>query len=136
MSVRKVFLLAVGLVLAGCSSERIYEGYPIRYWRQQLKKSDYMARWRACSAFNAIGREGKDAIPDLIPCLHDEHHLVRQEAALALAKMGADAKPAVPDLVELLKDPIAQVRQAASSSLEHIDYPAWYEATRAQRTEE
>jgi HEAT repeat protein len=134
---KKLLIIIIGLVLVGgCSSEPMYEGYPLHHWREQLKKNDYMARWRACGAFGRFGPQGKDAIPDIIACLHDEHHLVRQEASNALARMGPDAKPAVPDLVALLKDPITQVRQAASAALEHIDYPTWYEATRAHRAED
>jgi HEAT repeat protein len=87
-----------------------------------------MARYRACLAINIIGYPGKDAVPELIHCLHDYHYMVRQMAALALSKMNADGKPAVKDLTELLQDPNTHVRNAAIEALKRIDYAAWSDA--------
>jgi HEAT repeat protein len=120
-----LLLFGLCLVLSGCADEPLFEGRPVAHWRQQLKKPDYMARWRACHAFNFFGHSGKEAIPDLIECLHDNEHLVRFEAASALGTMGEEARAAVPDLVPMLKDGQRYVRDAASAALKKIDPATW-----------
>src|SRR5262249_40862861 len=108
---KRLLLLTFATVLAGCSPEPTHEGFPISYWRRELKKSDYMTRWHACNVFTSMGRKGKEAIPDLVICLKDDHQEVRQQAAMALGRMQADAKEAVPAILELLHDPAPIVRE-------------------------
>jgi HEAT repeat protein len=104
------------------------EGYPLSYWRQQLKKGDGMTRWRAVRAINLMGAKAKEMIPELRQCLKDREHEVRRESIMALANMGQDGKVAVAEIRELLKDPVPIVRQTAGIGLRSLDPEAWQDA--------
>jgi HEAT repeat protein len=120
---RLVLVAGITLMLLGCGSEPTFEGRPVRYWKQQLKSNDYMARHRACTMLYTAGSPHADeAVPDLITCLHDPEFLVRIEAAKALGRLDpAVSRLAVPDLIQQLQDPHPGVRLTATEVLQKLD---------------
>jgi HEAT repeat protein len=125
---KKCFLAGLLLLASGCTPEPLYEGRPLRYWKQELKSNSPTARYRAASSLADVGPKAKVAIPELIDCLHDDEFRIVFAAAKALGNIGPDAKEAVPALTELRNHKIRNVRDVAEQALEKIDT----EATRSR----
>ena len=109
---------------------------------------DYYFNERGAAGFRALGREAKDALPELVRLLHDmnttyaaasamskigpesvailregltnQHEWTRDASARALADAGSNAWVAVPDLVACLKDKTSVVSYSAAASLGSI----------------
>jgi len=74
-------------------------------------------RWQACFL---LGNAGPDAVPLLLPALHDPDDDVRMYAVWALGIQGADAHAALPEVSARLKDPSPFVRQAGIFAVRRI----------------
>ncbi|MDB6066650.1 MAG: repeat-containing protein [Pedosphaera sp.] len=66
---------------------------------------DYMRQQAACSAFNALGSEGRSALPELM-ALYENPRFSQSPISImgAIASIGPEASPAVPDLLRGLGD--------------------------------
>jgi HEAT repeat protein len=70
-----------------------------------------------CHVANALGNQGKEAIPALIQVLESRDPLVRYQAARALGIVGKDAVDAAGPLEKLLDDPEPYIRVEAARSV-------------------
>jgi HEAT repeat protein len=118
---KRLLLASCILLLAGCTPEPERHGRPLSYWRRELQSKDVTDRWRAASVIVEMGPEARQALPELVNCLHDKEYRVRLMAVRALANLGPDAREVVPDLNELLKDEEPGVRDIAAQALKQID---------------
>jgi HEAT repeat protein len=71
-------------------------------------------------AGTALGRIGRQSVPDLTVALRDPDTLVRCAAAHGLGEAGADAAPAVPALLEMQSRGTPNEQQFAAQSLAKI----------------
>ncbi len=67
-----------------------------------------------------LGKDGADAVPELMVCLTNQLWRVRLEAVQALGRIGETAKAAVPKLVKLKEDQNQSVREAVDEALASI----------------
>ncbi|HWY77502.1 MAG TPA: hypothetical protein VN281_17925 [Verrucomicrobiae bacterium] len=83
--------------------------------------ADYRQHWLAVCGFNALGPDGRCAIPEL-ERIYDEHPGQDPQGAIliAISHMGQDAKEAVPLLIGATKSPAPQLRMLAISALNEI----------------
>jgi HEAT repeat protein len=89
---------------------------------EALKDTHAGTRAAAAEALRRLGKDAREAVPELQQALKDKsaEPLTRAQAALALGRVGApDALAAVPVLKEVLADPKApsDVRKAAAEAL-------------------
>jgi HEAT repeat protein len=63
-----------------------------------LSNDSFLVRMNATKKLGWFRDQAKDAVPQLIPALTDEHGGVRKETALTLGKIGPAAKAAIPAL--------------------------------------
>ncbi len=75
-------------------------------------------------AGGALGRIGRQAVPDLTHALQDGDTFVRCAAARGLGEAGLDAAPAVPALTQMLKRGNPNEQQVTIQSLGKIGTPA------------
>src|SRR6266850_1124608 len=101
---RRVFVIGLVLLAAGCAQETLHKGKPVRVWLEGLKGPWPDTRMRAAIEAGEIGPDARAAVPDLIELLADRNHLVRWAAAGALGKLGCDSAPALPALRKLAKE--------------------------------
>lgn len=87
------------------SEKVLYRGKPAKFWAEQLNSDDVIKKHNALTALEALGRDAKEAVPQLIPLLKDQNYDLRTGAARVLAKIGSDAVSAVPALIETLESP-------------------------------
>jgi HEAT repeat protein len=113
--VRKLAILGVLLVLAGCA------GRPTQDWIEQLGSKDGSERLHAIRALSERPADAEAIVPALSAVLKDRDPFVRRDAALALAKLGTSARGALPALQPLLKDHNRQVRRAASEAVKKVN---------------
>ena len=72
--------------------------------RDALKSDQAKTRMAAAQSLGAIGKDAKDAVPDLLEIvLHDPDKLVRIYAANSLGQIGPGAREAVEPLIKLLQ---------------------------------
>ncbi len=74
----------------------------------------------AIRALGKIGTDAKEAVPALIPFLHNKDVYLRSDAALALNGIGEGAKQAIPDLLKAIHDEDSNVRYGAFNTLREI----------------
>jgi HEAT repeat protein len=88
-------------------------------------------RRKAALAFQHIGPDAKEAVPELCKALHSPDQVLRYNATVALMGFGPRkgeekgvGEPAVPDLVQLVQDPKedVEVRKQAAVALSRIGY--------------
>jgi HEAT repeat protein len=79
--------------------------------------TDYRVRREATAVLDAIGPDGRDALPDLIKALKDEDKYVRCHSLRAIGRygkeLGPETKTAVTALLHCLDDSVLDVRVAA-----------------------
>src|SRR5690242_15817920 len=114
-------VIALSLLLIGCSPERRYRTLPASYWLKQIRDRDAANRYQAAHALGEMGPAVDGAVPALINALNDAHTTVRWEAVKALAKFGPAAKDASPALQRCVHDPEPSVRMAAEIALKVIN---------------
>ena len=85
-----------------------------------LKDSQSFVRNSAIRALGQMGKEAKEAVPDLANALKDEDRMCRLAAAQALEGLGEDAQDAIPALYDVLKDDDERLRKAARHALDKI----------------
>ena len=79
---KKLMVVFLALLVAGCGNkEKLYKGKPASYWAKDLDDPDVKTRHEAATALAAIGRDGRDFVPDLIKVLKDKDAGVRGKAA-------------------------------------------------------
>jgi HEAT repeat protein len=115
--VKRVIILALVLLSAGCGKEAGHKGKTVTQWRRDLKHADAEVRRAAAVALAEMGPQARAAVPDLAETLKDQADPVRIQAALALWSMGPEATPAVADLTAALDDRNAEVRADAAGAL-------------------
>src|SRR5882724_6653151 len=116
---RHCILVALAVLVAGCSGAPLHKGKPASYWREALTGDDAELRREAITAMGAL--KLKDAVPELIAALKDKDAKVRAKAAESLWSVGgADTTEAIPALVPLLKDKDANVRLNTAGALGQI----------------
>jgi len=71
-------------------------------------------------AVGSLGKEGKDAVPDLIKCLDDNNLEVRIAAIEELGSIGPDAKDAIPKLRGAALDARDTIKRAAQDAIQKI----------------
>jgi HEAT repeat protein len=72
--------------------------------RDALKSDQAKTRMAAVQSLGVIGKDAKDAVPDLLEIvLHDQDQLVRIYAAVSLGQIGPAAEEAVEPLIKLLQ---------------------------------
>ncbi len=84
------------------------------------KKTDTSLRCFVVRAVGSLGKEGKDAVPDLVKCMDDNNLEVRLAAIEELGQVGPDAKDALPALTTAAQDPRDKVRRAAQEAIKKI----------------
>src|SRR5215213_6869234 len=121
---RRPLALAIGLLLAGCSSQpepRLRdEGKSVDELRTMLADANPEVQARGAFGLSLHGPAASPAVPDLIDALKRPDALVRQNAALALGAVGPGAERAVPGLTEALGDAEWAVRRQAALALGEI----------------
>jgi HEAT repeat protein len=114
-------VVALSVLLFGCSPEPRYKTLPASYWLKQIRDIDAANRYHAAHALGEMGPSVDGAMPALIKALNDPHATVRWEAVKALGKFGPAAKDAVPVLQKCVSDPEPSVRMAAEVALKAIN---------------
>ena len=113
-------VLALCLLLCGCSPEPRYKTLPASYWLKKIQDRDTANRYQAAHALGEMGPYVEGATPALVKALSDSHVTVRWEAIKALAKFGRAAKNAAPMLRQCLSDPERSVQMAAEMALKEL----------------
>ena len=113
-------VIALCLLLFGCSPEPRYKTLPASYWLKKIQDRDTANRYQAAHALGEMGPAVGGAVPALIKALDDAHATVRWEAVKALAKFGPAARDASPALQRCVRDPEPSVRMAAELALKAI----------------
>jgi hypothetical protein len=114
-------VIALSLLLIGCSPEPRYRTLPATYWLKQIRDRDAANRYHAAHALGEMRPAVDGAVPALINALNDTHTTVRWEAVKALAKFGPAAKDASPALQRCVRDPEPSVRMSAEIALKVIN---------------
>jgi HEAT repeat protein len=114
-------VIALSLLLFGCSPEPRYRTLPASYWLKQIRDRDAANRYHAAHALGEMGPAVDGAVPALINALNDPHTTVRWEAVKALAKLGPAARQASAALERCVRDPEPSVRMAAEVALKAVN---------------
>src|SRR5439155_18791408 len=110
-------VMALCLLLCGCSPEPRYKTLPASYWLKKIQDRDTANRYQAAHALGEMGPYVEGATPALVKALSDSHVTVRWEAVQALGKFGPAAKDAAGALQRCVNDPEPSVRMAAEAAL-------------------
>src|SRR5689334_17527820 len=117
---KRLALLGLAVLLAGCSKGAAPTGRTVDQLRQALKGPSAQARGEAAAALGELGPQARPAVGDLAEALKDRDEQVRVKAAAALWGIGRDAREAWSALLEALKDRSAAVRLNAVGALGEV----------------
>jgi HEAT repeat protein len=102
------------------ADEPLYQGKPLGFWLELLKKGDPLDVEEAIAVLGEIGPNASAALPALTQALTAENQAVRFQAAIAVWKIARDGKAAVPALAEVLKDSSSGSRLLAMQTVAQI----------------